>query len=577
MTANDKDTIYIDIDDEITSIIDKVRASNGKILALVLPKRATTLQSIVNMKLLKRAGDESKKKLVLITTEAGLLPLAGAVGLHVAKTPTSRPEIPAAPDSVSDAEEQVDETADLLADDTDEPVNLADSGSKPVGELAGAAVMPVPTKPKPDSGIETLELDNEDKTAIGAAAAGTAAAAKKAKMPKDKKLKVPDFDRFRLLLIGGVALLLLLIVGGYFALAVLPKTTITIKTNASNVNTDVDFTLSTSASNFNESSKVVPAKQVQVQKTLTGTAPATGKKNNGNKASGNVTMTVCATSPSSVSTVPAGTGVSTGGKTYITQESAEFQYNGTCSSSSFRFRASNVSITAQSGGEDYNVSNADFKVSGRSNIDASGSASGGTDDIQTVISQGDIDSAKSKIDTNQNGAQAELKDQLEDQDLYAIEATYSAGEPNTTTSSEVGSAANSVTVTQIYTFTMLGADENDLKTLIDNDIKSQIDTEQQGILTQGIEQSSFKVNEATSNGASMNMQTVAEVGPSLDTDEIAKMAAGMKSNQIKSEIESNPDVTEVDVKMSPFWVSKAPSNVDKITVEIAKPTKTINE
>jgi hypothetical protein len=35
-----RDTIYVDIDDEITGIIDKVRGSNAKIVALVLPKRA---------------------------------------------------------------------------------------------------------------------------------------------------------------------------------------------------------------------------------------------------------------------------------------------------------------------------------------------------------------------------------------------------------------------------------------------------------------------------------------------------------------------------------------------------------
>ena len=84
-------TIYIDIDDEITAIIDKLRSSFAKVVAFVLPKRATTLQSIVNMKLLKRAADQEKKNLVLVTTESGLMPLAGAVGLHVAATPTSRP------------------------------------------------------------------------------------------------------------------------------------------------------------------------------------------------------------------------------------------------------------------------------------------------------------------------------------------------------------------------------------------------------------------------------------------------------------------------------------------------------
>src|SRR5438132_10479250 len=109
MAATDKDTIYIDIDDEITGIIEKVRVSGGKVVALVLPKRAAVFQSIVNMKLLKRAADSNKKHLVLITSEAGLLPLAGAAGVHVAKTLTSKPEIPHAPLPPDDSEEAVQE------------------------------------------------------------------------------------------------------------------------------------------------------------------------------------------------------------------------------------------------------------------------------------------------------------------------------------------------------------------------------------------------------------------------------------------------------------------------------------
>ena len=61
-----KDTLYIDVDDEITVIIDKVRSSDGKIVALVLPKRAATLQSVVNLKLLKKTAQSAKKNLVLI-------------------------------------------------------------------------------------------------------------------------------------------------------------------------------------------------------------------------------------------------------------------------------------------------------------------------------------------------------------------------------------------------------------------------------------------------------------------------------------------------------------------------------
>src|ERR1700712_4403491 len=123
MAANDKDTIYIDIDDEITGIIDKLQASNGKVVALVLPKRAAVFQSIVNMKLLKRSADNEKKNLVLITSEAGLLPLAGAAGVHVAKTLTSKPVIPTGPQAFEDNDEAIDEDGEVPDADTnvDEP------------------------------------------------------------------------------------------------------------------------------------------------------------------------------------------------------------------------------------------------------------------------------------------------------------------------------------------------------------------------------------------------------------------------------------------------------------------------
>src|SRR3954462_2965490 len=92
-----KDVIYVDVDDEITSIIDKVENSENKVVALVLPKRAASLQSIVNMKLLARSAEAAGKSPVLITSESALLPLAGAAALHVAKNLQSKPAVPDAP------------------------------------------------------------------------------------------------------------------------------------------------------------------------------------------------------------------------------------------------------------------------------------------------------------------------------------------------------------------------------------------------------------------------------------------------------------------------------------------------
>src|SRR5688572_2942339 len=100
--SSTKDVIYIDVDDEITAVIEKVRSSEKKIVALVLPKRAAVLQSIVNMRLLKRATTSAKKNLVLITAEHGLMPLAGAAGIHVARSLNTKPEIPEAPEKADE-------------------------------------------------------------------------------------------------------------------------------------------------------------------------------------------------------------------------------------------------------------------------------------------------------------------------------------------------------------------------------------------------------------------------------------------------------------------------------------------
>lgn len=574
MTASDKDTIYIDIDDEITGIIDKLRDSSGKIVCLVLPKRATVFQSIVNMKLLKRAADSSKKHLVLITSEAGLLPLAGAAGVHVAKTLNSKPEIPNSPDvPPTDEEETITETG--------EEVTAATAGAATVGALAGAAVA------KDDD--EAIELDNTDPSEAAdngasksvAPAAGAAAAAKgkgKAKGKKDSKLKIPDFNKFRLLLIGGALLLILLIFGGIFAAVVLPKATINIDTNASRVNSDLNLNLSTTAKSVDTEDNTVPAKQVQEQKTSSQSVATTGQKNNGNKARGSVSVANCSRTEGGV-TIPAGTGFSSSGNTYISQQTvtlpaSTFTGGGRCTTS-----RSNVDIVAQSGGTAFNIpGNSSFSISGvPSGVtgEAAGAISGGTDNIVKTVNQNDINNAKAKISSSNDAAMKRtLENKLKDEDYFPITATFSAGNANTQSSAQVGQVADSVTVTETVTYTMFGAKEDDLNELVDEDVKRQIDTKDRSILNRGLKTAVFTVVSSNAAGAQMTLQTTANVGPDLDVEQIRENAIGKKPGDVKAELESNSDITEVDVKLSPFWVNSVPKKTSKVIVNIAEPTNT---
>jgi hypothetical protein len=543
---SNKDVIYIDVEDEITGIIDKLQASSHHIVALVLPKRATVFQSVVNMKLLKSAAEKAKKNVVLITSEASLMPLAGSVGVHVAKSLQSKPEVPDAPEKLDDKADAIDEVGD-----EDPPLDKA----KSVGELSGDE-------------DEAIELDDEesekDTPLVG-------------KMPKgkNKKLKIPNFNRFRLILLLGGAGLVALIVFGFLAFSVLPKAHVRITTDSSALNVSQDVTFKTGDNvTLDLAQGIVPATNQEAKKTLSQTVPATGQQNNGEKATGSVDMTAqdCS-APYSVAAVAAGTGLTANGKTYITGEKANFSpttFN--FSTSCWSYKADGVDITAQTGGAAFNTGSTAFTVAGRSDVAATGSASGGTDSIIKVISQADIDGAKQKISEQDAAAvKLELMQGLQSKSLYPIESTFNTAAPTSKQSANVGDQAETVTVTQDVVYTMLGVNRDDMEKLIAESVKDEIDPTKQGILDYGLADAVFTAFAPKPEGTTAGMQVTVIAGPELDAEDIKKQVAGKKASDAEELIKENPGVTEVQVKYSPFWVSSIPKKTSKITVVIEKP------
>ncbi len=574
-----KDTIYVDVDDEITGIIDKVRSSKGKVVALVLPKRATVLQSIVNMKLLKRTAEGAKKHLVLVTTEASLLPLAGSVGLHVASTPTSKPVIPPAPDAPDDEPEDVDEPL-AVTDGTDDSDFNAESASKtPVGVLAaagaaGAAASRLSPAVDEEIDLDDAETDKPDSTAKSSDKSG--------KPKKNRKLAVPNFDSFRTKLLVGAGVLALLIVGWVFAFVVLPTATITIHTDTTTVPTNLNLTLDTAAKTLDTSQNIVPATSQTVEKSYTQQVPATGQQNNGEQASGTVSFTLKDCSVSSVS-IPAGTGVSSGGNTYVTQGDVNLQSSkigNSCNPSQLQsYWSATVKVTAVAGGTKYNVSDGTAftipsNISGASSVSAKASSDidGGTDNITKVVAQADIDSAKSKINTQDTSAvKSGLQAALQGKSLTAVTTTFLAGDPVVTTSAKAGDAADTVTVTEVVSYSMLGVKPADLQTLVVGNVNKQIDKGKQVILDDGVAKAKFtQSNPGSPSAASVAFAAKSIAGPDINTDSLRAQVVGKKSGDIKSLIEQTPGVTSVEVKYSPFWVHSTPKKESKITIQLDK-------
>src|SRR3989344_2567089 len=542
--ADQKDTIYIDIDDEITSIIEKVRGSEHKILALVLPKRATTLQSIVNMKLLKRMADQSKKKIVLITSESGLLPLAGAVGLHVAKTLQSKPAIPSPPD-MSKAEEP------LVAAEEIENDELELDESKSVGELAGLS-----DEPKAQPAEETIDIDNLDEDDE---------ASTKGKKNSKSKIKIPDFNKFRLRLILGIVGFVGLIVLLFVMFRVLPKTTVTIQTNNQSINASPSITVNTGVKAVDLAGKIVPATMKDVKITATQKSTATGKKNTGQKAFGTISVsTVCTAVPDAI---PAGTAATANGLTFTTTQ--VLSLSNLSSNGSQIVCSGSVPIVASQGGSNFNLAaDSSFTIAGYTgaNDDA---LSGGTDNVITVLSQADIDEAKQKIASNTTQAQKDLTKSLKAAGFLPVGATLVSDEPSVSTSANAGDQVSDVSVTVVTNYHMLGVKQSDLEKIVNDDIKSQIDTKKQEISNYGLANASYTLTNKKSNTEQvLTLKTTVVTWAQIDTASLKKQIAGKKAGDVRQLIENLPSVKKVDVKYSPFWITTVSRKTSSITIVV---------
>jgi hypothetical protein len=86
-------TIYLDIDEELTSIVKHLKKSAAEEITLVVPRKAILLQSIVNLKILKKEADRLKKKIIISTTDKIGKNLSTKAGFVVHKKIESSPEI----------------------------------------------------------------------------------------------------------------------------------------------------------------------------------------------------------------------------------------------------------------------------------------------------------------------------------------------------------------------------------------------------------------------------------------------------------------------------------------------------
>jgi hypothetical protein len=540
-----KDTIYVDLDDEITTITDKVQSSKDKLIALVLPKHCVVLQSAVNMKILNKIAKDNSKTIVLITAEASILSIAGASGVYVAKTLQSKPYLP----DTSGVEEPNTNI------DSDDAVESLDS-SKPIGELAveagGVALDDDAPIELGDEASEKLPSKDGDK--------------------KDKKLRVPNFEKFRLWMILVIVAVIVLIGGGIYAAKALPRATVVVTTQNQSVPISMVVTASPVATTVDLVNKIVPAEVKTIEQPVTATFQVTGEKNNGNKATGQVLFYNCSKDDKlsdTPRTVPTGTSISNGGFVFITQGDVVVQPSGFNGDACKYDKASAaVGVTAQSGGDSYNLSPRDYSASGFASMTATdeNGMGGGTNQLVTAVSQADCDTAKNElIATKTDDYKNQLSAQLTTTGLLPIRDTFLATAGEVVCNPAVGAEATESTATLTFSLSMAGANMTSLDQLVIAEVANQ--NNKQSVFDTGVQTALVSLKERTAEGnVVFSLQVSAQTGIQQDAEAIANLIAGKKYGDSLSTIKSQSGVADATVKYSPFWVSGTPKDTKRINV-----------
>lgn len=542
-----KDVIYIDVEDDITAIIGKVKEAKRHIVALVPPKRIGVIQSAVNLKLVHRAAEQADKRLVIISSNAALMALAGSAGIPVAKTLQSKPEIAEIPAL------DIDDGNDVI-DGSDLPQATTARRTKKTAESDDA-----------DAVDEIAAEENEQEDADEPVSKKPTRVAGAVSVAKEKA-SIPNFDAFRKKLFIGIAALI--VVGGFLIWALLfaPRASIVITARTTDVALNSSVSLGQAVATDLKAG-AIKAEVKTLKKDVSVPITPTGKKDVGEKATGTVKFY----NDSFAAITVSGT-VTAGGFNFILASPVTIP-KGSCSSpSNCSLGTATGTVTAAASGANANGVTGDVGdlpngVTGT----LTAATSGGTDKTVAVVQQSDVDQASGSIlkAGEADAAKLELKKQFSDE-YVVLDNTFSSDttgvKPSPAIDTEVtdGKAALAGSVT----FTIVGVAKSEAGKYLDAYFAQRIDgRSDQKIYSNGANAVSFTNVTGKDGKYTANISTNGKVGPKIDENALKEFARGKHLGDIQAHIQAINGVDNVDVKFSPFWVTAAPDDTKRISVE----------
>lgn len=599
--------IYLEADEEITSVIDKLKRSKSPIVGIVAPRNAVLLQSIVNLKLLKKEADKFGKEVSLVTADVVGQNIALRTGLTVYKNiHDTEPITPVLSTKPQDTIE-MDETSGVVeaaTQATEPPLGFKVHHYKE-GE-GEEATEEIPNK-EPNFRSKTIgELQNStdseaEKEADVAQVAGSIAESEvvvadeepeeyakvidskgeevnekpqidKAELKRDKAVNVTGGYRRRWwhqkhIVAGMFAGALLAGVGIFMASTIYPKVTVRLTVATDSFSKSFTSTVSQDQSGVNTQDLIIPGKLLESTQEKTQKIKATGTKDVGIKATGTITVT---NETGTDHSFESGTAFYAKDSNSIFRGDDSFTVpKATLDAEGNKVNGSiDIDVTANNPGDQYNIDATTYSITGYDKVYGSGVAmTGGETKVVTIVSKDDITKNKTTIAAGlYKLAETDLKTKSEGSILETkgIKGVIS----DSSATAKVGDEVLEFDLNVKTKSSALVYDSKDLVALA----KSQLE----GALTQGkqliSDSSEAKTTVSSSKPSSgrmvLKVAALGFIGTIVDENTIKQSLYGKNILEAEATLRTLGDVQSVKVSFNPsWWIKKIPKDAKRIEIK----------
>ncbi len=585
--------IYLEPDEEITSIIDRLSKVNESSIAVVVPKNSTMFQSLVNLKLLARQAQKLGKSVAIISNNKVGSRLAKQVGLETyatlgtvanAPSPVASSQLPVAepvgsdtlPDGTpvhrySPETEQISTSKSPTSDGGEKPTTISQMET-PVAQSPDDKPTAFPVEPDVESEAITpeVELPGSEKKPLDVTATSDIDEARgKSKTPPSLPpivtRAVQSRHEFAINWKSAVIAVAMVLVAGIVTFLFLPKATVTL-TFPAKLLTETFILSAKTDPNIGEG--IIGGNLLTVERTGTKEITATGKKDIGTKASGTINVRNCEDTNSHP--LVAGTKATAGGKVFLTASTVtipagQFSGGGTICNSV----AVAVGVSASEAGDTYNLTGANFTLSGLpSRISGSGSTSGGTTKQITVLSQTDVNAAYDELKTQLTlDGTNELKGKAGSQAVIdeAIKSAISEQKVD----KEVGAQTEKATATLALGLFTIAFDQTAVEAAAKDKLATKLEDGEQLIIPSD-RKPTVVFKELTDDKALLNMEITATgyAAPDIDKAALGREVNNKSASDAESFLQDKYGAESVKIEIIPgWWLKRLPLLSQAITVD----------